>query len=218
MADYGVVLVVGATGETGPHVVRILQQHGIPVRALVRSAEKADAIKGAGVDIRIGDLGTDISLAPIMEGVQGVISVLGSRALGDPELRDKIEYQAVVNLVDAAKQAGVQHFVFTTSSSTEHPERIPFLTEMLRVKRRAELYLIDSGLPYTIVRPGGLVNDPATNDVRVGRGDTITGRISRADVAQVLVQALLQPEALNQIVEIVSEPGAGAADRPSLFA
>jgi hypothetical protein len=56
------------------------------------------------------------------------------------------------------------------------------------------------------------------NAVRVGRGDTLQGRITRADVAQVLVQALLQPEARNQAVEIVNEQGAGLADRPGLFA
>jgi len=79
------------------------------------------------------------------------------------------------------------------------------------------MYVMRSPLIYTIVRSGGLNNDPPVNAVKVGRGDTLQGRITRSDVAQVLVQALLQPEARNQVVEIVNQEGAGPADRRDLF-
>jgi uncharacterized protein YbjT (DUF2867 family) len=220
-AFQGKVLVIGASGETGQLVVRELRKQGIEVRALVRSQEKGKLLQGEGVELYIGDLTTMTTaeqFAPLLADISGVISTIGSRGLNDIHLRESVEYEAVVRLIDAVKAAKIGHFVFTTSSSTEHPERVPFLTEILKVKRRTELYLINSGLPYTIVRPGGLVNDPPLNDVAVGRGDLVSGRISRADVATLLVQALLQPEAKGQIVEIFNQTGAGAADRPGLFA
>ncbi|MHB8625300.1 MAG: SDR family oxidoreductase [Aggregatilineales bacterium] len=217
-APYGTVLVVGATGETGRHVVRILRECHIPVRALARSPEKAEAIKGDGVQIHLGDLNDDLPWNELMDGVQAVITTLGTRLVGDLAQLEAIEYIAVGRIVDEANVSGVSHLVFTSSIGTQHPDSIPFLSQILWIKRKAELYVMRSPLTYTIVRPGGLTNDPPMNAVKVGRGDTLQGRITRADVAQVLVQALLQPEARNQAVEIVNEQGAGPADRPGLFA
>ncbi len=217
-APYGTVLVVGATGETGRHVVRILRECNIPVRALARSPEKAEAIKADGVQIHLGDLNDDLPWDELMDGVQAVISTLGTRLVGDLAQLEAIEYIAVGRIVDEANISGVSHLVFMSSIGTQHPDSIPFLSQILWIKRKAELYVMRSPLTYTIVRPGGLTNDPPLNAVRVGRGDTLQGRITRTDVAQVLVQALLQTEARNQAIEIVNEQGAGPADRPGLFA
>ncbi len=217
-APYGTVLVVGAAGETGRHVVRILRERQIPVRALVRSPEKAETIKANGVQIHIGDLNDDLPWDELMDGAKAVITTLGTRLVGDLAQLEAIEYIAIGRMVDEASASGVSHFVFMSSIGTQHPDSIPFLSQILWIKRKAELYVMRSSLPYTIVRPGGLTNDPPINAVRVGRGDTLQGRITRADAAQVLVQALLQPEARKQVIEIVNEPGAGAADRPGLFA
>jgi uncharacterized protein YbjT (DUF2867 family) len=188
------------------------------VRALARSPEKAEAIKADGVQIHIGDLNDDLPWDDLMDGAQAVITTLGTRLIGDLAQLEAIEYIAVGRIVDEANSSGVSHLVFMSSIGTQHPDSIPILSQILWIKRKAELYVMRSPLPYTIVRPGGLTNDPPLNAVRVGRGDTLQGRITRADAAQVLVQALLQPEARNQAVEIVNEQSAGAADRPGLFA
>ena len=217
VARYGTVLVFGATGETGRHVVHILQQRQIPVRALARSPEKAAAIQGDGVEVYLGDLNDDLPWDRLMDGVQGVISTLGTRLVGDLAQLEAIEYIAIGRIVDESANAGVSHIVFMSSIGTQHPDSVPLLSQILWIKRKAELYVMRSSLPYTIIRPGGLTNDPPVNAVKVGRGDRLQGRITRADVAQVLVQALLQPEARNQAVEIVNQEGAPSADRLGLF-
>jgi uncharacterized protein YbjT (DUF2867 family) len=217
-APYGTVLVVGATGETGRHVVQLLRQHGISVRAIARSEIKAEALYAAGVDVHIGDVMDELPWKNLMDGVQGMITTLGTRGSKDMAEVEIVEYIVLGRMVEAALLTDISQFVFTSSIGVEHPDSIPFLSQMLRIKRKAEMFLIRSRLPYTIVRPGGLVNDPPLNSVEVGRGDTLQGRITRADVAQVLVQALLQPEAMNQVVEIINREGAGSATRPGLFA
>jgi len=76
-----------------------------------------------------------------------------------------------------------------------------------------------SGVPYTIVRPGGLINKPSNETVIVlQQGDTVTGLIPRADVAVVLVQALGHPEAKNRTFEVVSGETATTVDWQGRFA
>jgi len=215
---YGTVLVVGATGETGYSVVQLLRRNGIAVRAIARSEVKAEALADPGVAVYIGDVMDELPWYELMDGVQGVISTLGTRATKDLAEIEIVEYIVLGRMVENALQQDVSQFVLMSSIGVEHPDTFPVLSHLLRVKRKAEMYLIRSRLPYTVVRTGGLINDPALNDVQVGRGDILQGQITRADAAQVLVQALLQPEALNQVVEIVNSAGAGPADRPGLFA
>ncbi len=217
-ASYGPVLVMGATGETGQHVVRILHDKQIPVRAFGRTAAKANELLSDGVDVVVGDLNDDLDWQRLMDGVQAVICTLGARALGDQAMLEAIEYIAVGQTIEQSQDYGVAQFVLMSSIGTEHPQSVPFLSQILGIKRKAELFLSRSRLPYTIVRPGGLTNNPPLNAVLVGRGDTLQGQITRADVAMVLVQALLQPEARNQTIEIINKEGAGPADRPGLFA
>ncbi len=216
----GLVLVLGATGPTGHRVVAALSAKQIPVRAMVRNLEKANSLpdlQKPGVEVLVGDVLNHADVARAFQGVRAVISALGNNEPGNLNNSEKIDFQAIADAASAAKSAGVQHFVLCSSMGTETPDLIPFLAGVLRIKRRGELALENSGVPYTIVRPGGLVNDPGGQDVLIARSLRTGGRITRDDVAEVLIQALLQPEAKNRIVEIINQPGAGAANRPTLF-
>lgn len=221
MSINGIVAVLGANGETGRRTVANLRNKGIPVRAVVRSLEKAQALPELnlpGVEIFVGDVQQVADLRRALVGTVAVISALGGHAMDSDEALENLEYGVVVDVVATAIEYHLRQIVMCSSMGTEMPEMIPPLTRILKMKRRGELALEQSGIPYTIVRPGGLVNDPGGADVTVARRFPGFGRISRDDVAEVLVQALLQPEAHNKTVEIVSVPGAGKADRPNLFA
>lgn len=212
----GPVLVLGASGQTGQRVVQALRNKNIPVRALVRSNEQAHALSAPGVTTVVGDVQSDADLREALNDVEAVISALGVRTLEDLEQMEAIEHTMITRLIAAAGDTNVQQIVLCSSMGTETPEVLPPLTNVLRAKRRGEQALEASGIPYTIVRPGGLVNDPG-GDVLVQRSIQGFGSISRDDVAEVLVQALLQPAARSTIVEIVNQPGAGPVDRPDLF-
>lgn len=212
----GPVLVLGASGETGQRVVAALRNKNIPVRALVRTSEQAQALSAPGVTTIVGDVFNPADLREAITGVEAVISALGTRTIEDLDAIEAIEHTAITALIDAARRADVQQIVLCSSRGTETPDALPVLRDVLRAKRRGEQALAASGLSYTIVRPGGLVNDPG-GEVLIQRSIQGSGRISRDDVAEVLVQALLQPTARNQIVEIINQPGAGAADRADLF-
>lgn len=203
-------LVAGATGETGRRVVRELVARGRPVRALVRNRDQAQAILPETVELVVGDVGDRPSLVQAMEGCDVVLSATGARPSLDLTGPYQVDYLGNKNLVDAAKQAGIQQFVMVSSlcvSKFFHPLNLFWL--ILHWKKQAEDYLRESGLTYTIVRPGGLRNDEDTGAMQLvmQSADTLfEGSLPRTQVAQVCVAALDYPEAQNKIVEIVARP------------
>ena len=198
--------------------MRALRRHGFPVRALVRESSKHNLAVAEDVEVIVGDVTDEADIRRALAGVTYVVSALGSKGAADAAHIELIEFTTIAELSQLAKEMGVQHFVLCSSMGVEIPEMIPPLAEILRQKRRGELALEHSGVPFTIVRPGGLTDQPGGGGVAIARTLPSFGMIARDDVAEVMVQALLQPEAKNKIVEIINVPDAGPASRPGLFA
>lgn len=212
--------VAGATGETGRRIVQELVQRQIPVKALVRNLEKGKNILPAEVELVEGDVLNPDSLRNAMTDCTVLLSATGAAPSFDPTGPYKVDYVGTKNLIDVAKEKGIEQFVMVSSLCTSqffHPLNLFWL--ILVWKKQAEEYLQKSGLNYTIVRPGGLKNDDNTNAIVMEDADSLSdGSIPRQKVAQVCVEALLQPQAKNKIVEIVAKPDAPARSFEELFA
>lgn len=211
--------VVGATGETGRRIVQELVRREIPVRALVRDLAKAQQILPEGVELVVGDVLKPDSLRETIADCTVLLSATGAAPSFDVTGPYKVDYLGTKNLVDVAKEKGIQQFVMVSSlcvSRFFHPLNLFWL--ILVWKKQAEDYLQKSGLSYTIVRPGGLKNED-NSDAIVMRGpdNLFDGSIPRQKVAQVCVEALLQPQAKNKIVEVVAKPDAPAQPFDALF-
>jgi uncharacterized protein YbjT (DUF2867 family) len=154
------ILVAGATGLLGGRIVKKLLDQGKPVRILVRPdspceelalqgrATSAQALIQAGAQPVYGDLTDPASLEKAVEGVDTVLTTAAS-TLRDFDIQN-VDLAGTKNLIDAAKKAGVKHFIYTSAiiSNPESPIPIPM------IKGLCEQYLIGSGLPYTILAPG----------------------------------------------------------------
>ncbi|MEN9223914.1 MAG: SDR family oxidoreductase [Thermostichus sp. HHBFW_bins_43] len=212
--------VAGATGETGRRIVQELVSRGIQVRALVRSRELAAQVLPPEAEIVVGDVLDPATLKAGMEGCTVVFCATGARPSWDPFQPYRVDYEGTKNLVNVAKSQGIQHFVLVSSlcvSQFFHPLNLFWL--ILVWKKRAEEYLQKSGLPYTIVRPGGLKNQDNEDGIVLSKADTLfEGSISRTKVAQVAVESLFQPTAKNRILEIVAKPEVPKQDWSTLFA
>ncbi len=214
-ASPATVLVAGGTGRTGRYVVAQLLERGDRVRVLTRSDERAAELFGDRVDVFIGDVRDAQTLRPAVDGAQFVISAVGSSVRQDPENSpEAVDYRGILNLVDAALDAGtVERFVLVSAMGAGDPLHPlnRFADNILLWKALGENMVRDSGLDYTIVRPGGLTDAAGGEPVRTGGvGALPLGPVPRADVARVCIAALTDPAASRRTVEVV---GAGTGDR-----
>lgn len=212
-------LVAGATGQTGRRIVQQLVQRGVAVRALVRDAETARSILPPETELVEGDVLKPETLAAAIGDCTVILCATGAKPGFDPTAPYKVDYEGSKNLVDAAKAKGMEQFVFVTSlcvSKFFHPLNLFFL--ILVWKQQAENYLKQSGLTYTIVRPGGLKNEDNSDTIVMSSADTLfEGSIPREKVAQVCVEALFSPASRNKVVEIVAKPALTAQPIADLF-
>jgi uncharacterized protein YbjT (DUF2867 family) len=203
------ILVAGATGVLGSEIVRRLLARGEPVRALVRITSdptKVARLEAEGVDIARGDLRDPSSLDTACRGVQAVISTVSIilTAQSGDSFADTDE-AGTRNLVDAARRAGVAQFTYVSFDHERMPE-----SPLARAKREVEAYLRDSGLSYTILRPGlfmeswlgpMLFADPASATAKIyGAGETKLNYVAVADVAEVAVRSLTSADARNAVI------------------
>ncbi|MDX2222987.1 MAG: SDR family oxidoreductase [Rhodospirillaceae bacterium] len=208
------VLVTGATGKSGRPTISLLLSEGYKVRALVRDAARATDL-GAGVEIVVGDVTKPETLPAAVKGVDYVISTIGA---GRGQVAELVDYKGTADLIDAAKAAGVKQFVLMTSMKSGSEDTNEFLNKnfgmVLMWKGKGEEHLRKSGLPYTIVRPGGLQpfpNQPPCEAGKVGLKvapyDGVgEGFVCRSDVAHVMVAALGNQDALGKTFSLVADP------------
>jgi uncharacterized protein YbjT (DUF2867 family) len=213
------VLVVGASGQTGKEIVKELVTKNIPVRALVRNLDKAKEVLPQDTELVVGDVLKLDTLTTAMTDCNRLICATGATPSFDFTQPYQVDYQGTKNLVNIAQNNNIEHFVIVSSlcaSKFFHPLNLFWL--VLWWKKQAEKYIQQSGLTYTIVRPGGLKSEDNTDKIVMSSADTLfEGSIPRQKVAQVCVEALSQPAAKNKIVEIVSKPDALAKTWEELF-
>ncbi|MDJ0689192.1 MAG: SDR family oxidoreductase [Xenococcaceae cyanobacterium MO_188.B32] len=212
-------LVAGATGQTGRNIVKQLVQKNIPVRALVRNLEQAKEILPSEAELVVGDVLKPETLKTALTDCSVLLCATGASPSLDPTGPYQIDFQGTKNLVNVAKQSDIEHFVIVSSlcvSKFFHPLNLFWL--ILYWKKQAEKYIQQSGLTYTIVRPGGLKNEDNADRIIMSSADTLfEGSIPRPKVAQVCLEALFQPAAKNKIVEIVASPEAEDKSWSQLF-
>jgi uncharacterized protein YbjT (DUF2867 family) len=204
------ILVVGSTGVLGSEICRRLTAASKPVRGLVRSTsdpEKVAGLKAIGVETLLGDLRDPDSLAEACQGMEAVITTATSITSIQPG--DSIpvtDQQGQLDLVHAARQAGVRKFIYISFAQKMEP------CPMTTAKRTVEQSVIASGMDYTILCPGpymevwispGLGFDYREATATIyGDGHAKNTYISRKDVAEYAVQSLDNPAASNALFEL----------------
>jgi uncharacterized protein YbjT (DUF2867 family) len=237
------VLVTGATGRTGSLVLKKLRNDSNKFEAigLARSVamplglsqNKVEELFGSTEGFVIGDIKDKSSLDSALKDCDALViltsavpKMVAPLTQGQrPEfefapggLPKEVDWQGQKNQIDAAKQAGVKHIVLVGSmggTNPNHPLNRIGNANILVWKRKAEQYLIDSGIDYTIIRAGGLLDKKGgVRELLVGKDDELLNNppngiptsIPRADVATVVVRALIEPNARNKAFDIISKP------------
>jgi len=155
------VLITGATGRQGGSVIRHMLPRGWKLRALTRDSTSAAAQELArkGIEVVKGDLEEPTSLDRATCGVYGVYSVQDFWAVGA-----KREVQQGKNLADAARKAGVDHFVYSSVGGAERNSGI----DHWESKWKVEKHIRELGLPATILRPAAFMENYYIDQVEIG--------------------------------------------------
>ncbi|MCY6492579.1 SDR family oxidoreductase [Leptolyngbya sp. GGD] len=199
LTPFETVLVAGASRGVGREIARILQPN-FTVKALLRSNTAVTELEVLGIQPIMGDAMIPEQLD--LSGIDAVISTIG----GLPGDIKRADDEGNRNLIDAARKAGVKKFVLVTSIGCGDsvvalpPRALEALGAVLADKEKAEQHLIDSGLTYTIVRPGGLKSEPATRTGFLTEDPKISGSIHRADVADLVCKCLISDRANQKIL------------------
>lgn len=197
------ILVVGANGQIGRQLITAIAHSTHDSRAMIRKAAQADALHECGADETVvADLEGDVRATP--DGCDAVVFAAGSGGGTGPEKTDAVDRDGAIAMIDAAREAGVRRFVMVSSMGASDPESGPQdLRHYLRAKHGADAHLMDSGLDYTIVRPGRLTNHAAIGTVALAPSLGRSGEVSRADVAGVLLAILDAPGTRGKTCELL---------------
>ncbi|WP_178988773.1 SDR family oxidoreductase [Winogradskyella schleiferi] len=192
------ILVAGANGTTGKQIVKLLKasQYFNPI-AMVRKREQMDQFSNQKIDTVCADLTEDLTHA--IEGIDKVIFAAGSGGKNVVE----VDQEGAKRLIAVSKMANVKKFVMLSSMGADNPEAVEDLQDYLEAKQNADEHLKNSGLNYTIVRPGTLNNSEGKGKIELKAKFNKQGEISRADVAQTLVRALHDDAPKNSTFEIL---------------
>ena len=175
-----IILVSGVTGRQGGAVARELLSRGYRVRGLTRNpaSERAQRLAGLGIEMVKGDFNDIESLHRATEGVYGVFSVQNFWEHGK-----QAEITQGINMADAARRAGVSHFVYTSVANADKNTGIPHFDS----KYEIEKHIQSIQLPYTIVRPVSFMEN---------------WEYSRADIENGILYGPLSPDVRHQHIAV----------------
>lgn len=196
------ILIVGGHGKVALLLAPLLSARGDAVTAVIRNAAHSDDVRAAGAEPVVFDIEQESreSLAQLVSGHDAVVWSAGAGG-GNPSRTRAVDYEAAVRSMDAAADAGVARYVMVSyfGSSLEHgiPESNPFHT-YAQAKAEADEHLRASSLDWTVLGPSGLTLDDATGRIDVAARES--GRVSRANVAQVIAQTLIEPQTVRRTI------------------
>lgn len=199
------VAIVGGHGKIGLLLGQLLAERGDAVRGLIRKPEQSGELREAGMESVLCDLERDDDVAGAVHGADAVVFAAGAGPGSGAERKWTLDYGGAVKLIEAAKAEGISRYVMVSAMDAADPpaEGGEVFGEYIRAKAKADRALEASGLDFTIVRPGGLTDEPPTGRVTIGSG-LDRGEVPRADVTAVLAAALPASNAIGKTFELIS--------------
>ncbi|MFB4164513.1 SDR family oxidoreductase [Alteribacillus sp. JSM 102045] len=202
------VLVVGANGQIGKHLVSFIQDsNSLEAKAMVRKQEQVFFFEKSGVETAVVDLEQDIErIAKAAEGVDAIVFTAGSGPHTGKDKTILIDLDGAVKTIEAAKVAGVKRFIMISSFDTRREaiqEASSSFAPYVAAKHYADEWLKSTDLDYTIIHPGLLTNDKGTGQVEAAE-EVERGEIPREDVASVIVATLENEATIGKEFQIVT--------------
>ena len=200
------VAVVGGHGNVALRLLRLLSERGDRARGLIRNPDHAADVEATGataVGADIENLDAD-AVARSIAGIDAIVFAAGAGAGSGPARKRTVDYGGAVKLIEAARRNEISRYVIVSAIGANHPER--WSDEMrpyYEAKAEADRELAESGLDFTIIRPGGLTDEPGTDLIAAAADLGRYGQISRDDVAATLMACLDEPATVGKAFDLL---------------
>jgi len=200
------VCVVGANGQIGRHLVQLLKEskeHS--VRALIRKEEQKEAFDQLGIETAVASLEDTVDvIAEAAKGCEAIVFTAGSGGKTGPDKTLLIDLDGAVKTVEVAEKLGIDRFIMVSAFQAHKRENWnEHIKPYYVAKHYADRILIQSDLNYTIIRPGGLLNEPGTG--KISAGESVEGTtIPREDVAKIILESLDEINTYKCSFDVVS--------------
>jgi uncharacterized protein YbjT (DUF2867 family) len=198
------VVVAGGHGKVALRLLRRLAERGDRARGLIRNPDHAADLEASGAEPVLSDLEQEDDLAPHVEGADAIVFAAGAGPGSGSARKQTMDFGGAVKLIDAARAVGIARYVIVSSMGAGNPERASGpMRPYLEAKTQADERLAASGLDYTIVRPGGLTDEPGSGRIRAGL-ELSFGQVSRDDVAATLVAVLDADNTIGKTFDLLA--------------
>lgn len=200
------LLIIGGTGTLGRQIVLQALTKGYQVRCLVRNFRKANFLKEWGAELVYGDLTKPETIPPCLKGITAIIDASTSRP-DDFDSLKTVDWEGKVCLIEAAKAANIERFIFFSAQNVEQFTNIP----LMKLKYRIEQKLKESQIPYTIFRLTGFYQGlieqyaiPILENlpIWVTNENMYVAYMDTQDIAKFCLRSLQLPETKNQIFSL----------------
>lgn len=204
------VAIVGGHGKVARRLIPILLHRGHEVVALARRDDQLSALSSLGAHARRLDIeaASEADFAAAFGGCEAVMFAAGGGPDGNIDRKRSVDLEGSLKSIAAAKRRRIRRFVQVSAIGVDvepDPERGEVWAAYVRAKRDADAALRESGLAWTILRPGSLTDGPGTGCITIG--ETVPHHsIPRVDVAQTVASCLSRPATAGHQWEIVTGP------------
>ena len=197
------VLIIGANGKVGTILCgKMWAARDFSPIALIRDSRQQTKFTALGVPSVTGDLEKGVS--EYLPGLDAVVFTAGSGANTGSDKTIHVDQNAAIQLMDECTKTGVSRFVMISALGANPLSNSPIIQHYLRAKGVADEHLRSTGLDYTILAPGTLLNESGTGKIKVAEDLGCHGTLPREDLAQAIIETLRNYNTIGKTIQMIS--------------
>lgn len=197
------ISIIGGHGQIAMLLHPILIDKGHRVRGIIRKAGQAPDLREAGAEPVVCDIEEQDDISEAVGPADAVLFAAGAGPGSGAARKWTVDRDGAIKLIEAAKKNDISRYVMISAMGVEEPRGPDVFRTYLKAKAEADQAVRESGLDYTIIKPGRLTNEPGNGNITLAP-DLERGEIPRADVALTLAEVLETPALAGYTLDLVS--------------
>ena len=197
------ITIVGAHGSISQLLIPMLVEKDHEVRGIIRKENQIGDIRKLGATPVVADLEVQEDISGAVGDVDAVLFAAGAGPGSGTYRKWTVDRDGAIKLIKACKRNGIKRYLIISAMNLDQPRGNEVFRVYLKAKAEANEFVRNSGLDYTIVKPGRLTDDPGKGTVKIG-SDLESGEVPREDVAAVLAEVFEQPDTAGLEFDLIS--------------